>query len=163
MTFKRQALAQRIRSEVLDLERAVEAVYRHWKRAGTEPEDQDAFLNSVALNLHGFYNGVERVMELIAVDLDGATLGGVAWHAELLRQVQLEIPTLRPAVISEETRSLLDEYRRFRHRVRNIYAANLNSSQLERLVSQLATTWNTLKAELSAFAEYLDTLNSSEE
>jgi hypothetical protein len=93
--------------EVLELERAVEAVYRHWKRAGVELEDQDAFLNSVALNLHSFYNGIERVLELIVVDLDGATLGGDAWHMELLRQVQLEIPALRPAVISEETHSRL--------------------------------------------------------
>ncbi len=159
MSFKRRALAQRIRSEIPELEHAVGAGMRHWERAKSESEYQDAFLNSVALNLHGFYNGIERVMELIAVDLDGVTLGGEAWHAELLRQVELEVPSLRPAVISSETRRRLDEYRRFRHRVRNIYAANLNASQLEGLVSQLMTTWENLKTELSAFADYLDSLS----
>jgi len=160
MRFKRQALAQRVRSEIVELDRAVAAVHRHWERAGAETADQDAFLNSVALNLHGFYNGIERVMELIAVDLDGATLGGDTWHTELLRQVALEIPSLRPAVISEGTRQRLDEYGRFRHRVRNIYAANLNVSQLEPLVSRLTGTWETLKAELAAFADYLATLSA---
>ncbi|MCK5008064.1 MAG: hypothetical protein KAR73_11795 [Spirochaetales bacterium] len=113
----------------------------------------------MALNLHGFYNGIERVLELIAVDLDGATLGGDVWHTELLRQVELEVPSLRPAVISSETRRRLDECRRFRHRLRNIYAANLNASQLEGLVSQLMSTWEILKAEFVAFADYLDSLS----
>ncbi len=157
---KRKSLAQRIRSEVPELDGAVTAALRHWERASTRPEDQDAYLNSVALNLHGFYNGIERLLELIAVDLDGAALGGDAWHAELLRQVELEIPSLRPAVISRETRQRLDEYRRFRHRVRNIYAANINASQLEPLVSGLAATWEALKSELAAFADYLDSLDA---
>ena len=93
---KRRSLAQRIRSEVPELGGAVTAALRHWERASTRPEDQDACLNSVALNLHGFYNGIERLLELIAVDLDGAALGGDAWHAELLRQVELEIPRFDP-------------------------------------------------------------------
>ena len=162
MTFKRRALAQRIRSEIPELDRAVAGVLRHWRRASADGEDQDAFLNSVVLNLHGFYNGIERVLELIVVDLDGAALGGDTWHAELLRQVETEIPSLRPAVISAQTRRRLDEYRRFRHRVRNIYVANLNASQLESLVSQLATTWETLKTEFAAFAEFLDSVSGSE-
>ena len=61
-----------------------------------QPEDQVAYLNSVALNLHGFYNGIERLLELVVVDMDGAALGGDAWHAELLRQVELEIPRSDP-------------------------------------------------------------------
>jgi len=132
MRFKRKALAQRIRSEMPELDRAVEAVLRHWERAKAAPEDKDAFLNSVTLNLHGFYNGIERALELIVVDLDGAALGGDAWHTEPLRQVELEVPCLRPAVISSETRRRLDEYRRFRHRLRNIYATNLNASPTRR-------------------------------
>lgn len=56
---RRQALAQRIRLEVDELERTVAAVSRHWQRAQSSAEDQDAFLNSVALNLHSYYNGLE--------------------------------------------------------------------------------------------------------
>jgi hypothetical protein len=40
-------------------------------------EDQDAFLNSVALNLYSFYNGLERVMEWVALEMDGGTLCGL--------------------------------------------------------------------------------------
>ncbi len=72
MTGKRKSLAQRIRSELVELDGAVKTALRHWERASTRPQDTEAYLNSVALNLHGFYNGVERLLELIAVNLDGA-------------------------------------------------------------------------------------------
>src|SRR3990172_2916179 len=134
-----KALAQRIRLEIAELERSVSAVDRHWNLAKSMAKDQDAFLNSVALNLHSFYNGVERTMELIALEIDGITLGGEAWHSELLRQMQIELPSVRPALISPEIGQSLDEYRRFRHRVRNIYAANLNPQLIEPLVENLPT------------------------
>ncbi|MFN2131705.1 MAG: hypothetical protein ACK2VD_14340 [Anaerolineae bacterium] len=40
----------------------------------------------------------------------------------LLEQMAAEVPSVRPALISGETRQLLDEYRGFRHVVRNVYA-----------------------------------------
>jgi len=121
-------------------------------------EDQDAFLNSVALNLHSFYNGLERLMELVALEMDGGTLGGEFWHIELLRQMALELPSVRPAVLSAETGQLLDEYRKFRHRVRNIYAAHLSAARMEHLVKNLPSTWNQARTELLAFADFLERL-----
>ncbi len=153
-----KALAQRIRMEVDELERSVSAVARHWQRAKVATEDQDAFLNSVALNLHSFYNGLERVMELVAVEMDGGTLGGEAWHAELLRQMVLELPSVRPAVLSSDTGQRLDEYRKFRHRVRNIYATHLSAVRMEHLVESLPSTWKQARAELLAFADFLERL-----
>ena len=117
-----KALSQRIRMEIEEINRTVSAVERHWKRAKESDIDKDAFLNSVALNLHSFYNGIERTMELIALELDSGTLGGDSWHTELLRQMVIDIPSVRPAVLSSETAEQLDEYRKFRHLVRNIYA-----------------------------------------
>jgi hypothetical protein len=158
MTARWKALAQRIRVEIDELERTVSAVARHWQRAKAATEDQDAFLNSVALNLHSFYNGLERVMELVALEMDGGTLGGEAWHAELLRQMALELPSVRPAVLSSDIGQRLDEYRKFRHRVRNIYATNLNAALMEHLVENLLPTWEQVRIELLAFADFLERL-----
>jgi hypothetical protein len=141
MTARWKALAQRIRLELDELERTVAAIDRHWQRAKIAAQDQDAYLNSVALNLHGFYNGVERVMELVALEIDGGTLGGEAWHAELLRQMAMEVPSVRPAMVSSETSDNLDEYRKFRHRVRNIYAVQLDAARMEHLVEDLPALW----------------------
>lgn len=128
---------------------------RRFQKARTDP---DAFLNSVALNLHGFYSGVERSLELIALEIDGGTLGGEAWHAELLRQMQSSVSQVRPAVLSQETADWLDEYRKFRHRVRNIYATNLVPDRMQLLVRDLPSGWRRLRHELETFATFLENL-----
>jgi len=158
MIARWKALAQRIRLELDELERIVSAVARHWQQARVAKTDQDAFLNSVALNLHSFYNGLEQIMELTAIEMDGGTLGGEAWHTELLRQLSLEVPSIRPALLSLDTAQRLDEYRKFRHRVRHIYATQLNPARMEDLVVKLPSTWEQVRAELLAFADFLDHL-----
>ena len=56
-----QLLAQRIRAEVKELERAVHRAERAWQAASQNQTDQDMFIDSAALNLHGFYAGLERL------------------------------------------------------------------------------------------------------
>jgi len=156
------SLAQRIRHECDDLERVVKVVQRHWKRAKTA-RDQDAYLNSVALNLHGFYSGLERIFELVAVDLDGIKLGSDHWHTDLLRQMTVNLPKIRPPVLSRETTERLDNYRRFRHLIRNIYTMNLVPGELGKLVVPLPSLWSQIRDQLDAFANYLDQLSHADE
>ncbi len=52
-----------------------------------------------------------------------------------------DIPDARPAVISAETATILDEFRRFRHLVRNVYTFNLVPEKMENLISILPTLW----------------------
>jgi hypothetical protein len=71
-----QELSDRIRGAVEDLDRVVERTLRAWPRAQTASDDQDAYLDSVALNLHGFYSGLERLFEVIAGRVDGSVPSG---------------------------------------------------------------------------------------
>ncbi|MDH3676484.1 MAG: antitoxin [Anaerolineae bacterium] len=158
----RKALAQRIMLEVDELEQVNAVIVRHWTSAQTITEDKDAFLNSVALSLHSFYNGLERVMELVAVEMDGGTLGGAAWHSELLRQMTLEVPSVRPAVLSTDTGRRLNQYRKFRHRVRNIYTTHLDAARIGHLVDSLPQTWQQARTELLAFVEFLERLETDD-
>ena len=130
MIARYQVLSRRIELELGELERSQAAAQRHWQTARTTAIDQDAYLNSVALNLHGFYSGLERIFELIAQELDGGVVGGDAWHTELLRQMALDVPDVRPPVLQMVTADQLDEYRKFRHRIRNIYATNLDPERM---------------------------------
>ena len=66
-----------------------------------------------------------------------------------------ERPGIRPAVISDETLDSLDEYRRFRHVVRNIYAFQFDPVRLERLVRALSPAFTRARGELEAFADFL--------
>ncbi len=52
MNVRGKTLAQRIRLEINELEEIGAVIDRHWQRAMSTTEDQDAFLNSVALNLY---------------------------------------------------------------------------------------------------------------
>jgi hypothetical protein len=155
-------LAQRIRDEAAEIDQTISAVSRHWKQFKKVRVDQDAYLNSVALNLHSFYSGVERILELVAVEIDGGALGGEAWHAELLRQMTLNVPKVRPPVLNQKSGAWLDEYRKFRHRVRNIYATNLVPDRMKPLVQDLPTGWRRVRHELVAFADFLEELAKAE-
>jgi hypothetical protein len=99
-------------------------------------------------------------MELIATEMDGGALGGAFWHTELLRQMTIEVPSTRPAVLSTDTGQRLEEYLKFRHRVRNIYATQLDAIRMEQLIKELPSTWQQARAELSAFADFLERLET---
>ncbi|MGB9887889.1 MAG: hypothetical protein ACPLRW_12990, partial [Moorellales bacterium] len=43
------------------------------------------------------------------------------WHKQLLNRMTLEVPEVRPPVISKDLARTLDEYLRFRHVFRNVY------------------------------------------
>ncbi len=61
----------------------------------------------------------------------------------------------RPAVISEDTTNSLDEYRGFRHVVRNVYSFSLSAIRIEPLVKKLPDLFNTIKNELKDFLSEL--------
>lgn len=150
-------LAERIRGEVADLERVVNRILRVWPTVQTASIDQDAYLDSVALNLHGFYSGLERLFELTARHVDQSLPTGDTWRRDLLAQMSSRTE-IRPAIISPNHAQTLDEYRRFRHLIRNIYATNLQPEKMAGLVSALSSLWAGLRAELLAFADFLEYL-----
>jgi len=147
-------LAERIRSELVDLNRLVERAQEGLRRA--QRSDDDLYLDSVALNLYGFYAGLERLFELTAAIVDGAMPQGANWHQILLQQMAAEVPGVRPAVISEELRDSLDEYRGFRHVVRHVYTFSFDPVKVQKLVEQAPAVFAQLRVELLAFADFLE-------
>ena len=163
MSQRYYILARRIRYELDELERTQQAIKRHWLRSFTAGQDQDVYINSAALHLHSFYSGIERILRLIADVFDGGVLGGESWHTELLRQMQFEVPSVRPAALRFETVEMLEEYRKFRHLIRNIYATNILPERMEQLIDSLPIASEHISADLTAFARFLDRLAESKE
>ncbi len=153
-------LAMRIRNELPEIEhtlnRAMEGVNRA-KHTG-----DDYYLDGVALNLHSFYSGIERIFELIAANVDDMVPQGENWHQVLLKQMAEEMAEVRPAVISDSVRLGLDEYRGFRHIVRNVYTYKFDSARIEKLTEKAGSLFARLRAELLAFADFLEA-NEGEE
>lgn len=158
MTGIYRELAERINGEAPELDRLVARVQQRWSYSKVTPEQQDIYLEAVALYLHGFYSGIERLFELIARHVDQSQPSGDTWHRDLLAQMAADRPNARPSVISQETAIKLDEFRRFRHLVRNIYTFNLVPEKMENLVQNLPALWEQLRAELLATADYLAAL-----
>ncbi len=151
-------LIERIQGELEDLNRVIDRSEKSWQKAQFSSSEQDVYLDSVALNLHSFYSGLERLFELIARHVDLSVPEGSTWHQGLLYQMSRDVPNIRPAVISNNSTQLLSEFRRFRHLVRNVYATNLVPDKISGLMSALPVLWPALKAELTAFCNFLQVL-----
>ena len=151
-----EELVERIRGEASDLDRLVKRALMAWNQCKKISDQQEVYIDSVALNLHGFYSGLERIFELIARHVDESIPSGDLWHRDLLKQMSQEQKDLRPAVIGTGNFSSLDELRRFRHLVRNVYTFNLVPEKVEPIVSDLPALWSKVQAEILAFADLLE-------
>lgn len=147
--------AERICRELENIEEVVTRVRRALEAAGGDAVDRDLHWDAIALNLHSFYTGLERVLRHIAVQVDGHLPEGGEWHQELLRQMTIPLPRVRPAVFSNATSQRLDEYLRFRHVVRNIYAFEFDPQRIKPLAEALTDDFAQIKGELAVFIDYL--------
>ena len=152
MTYLLRDLATRIRAEIADLTHTAELARRRWDKAA----DDSDYLGSVALDLHSFYQGVERCLELVAKLIDGHVPSGQQWHQDLLTQMASEVEGVRPAVLSEQAKAPLDRLRGFRHVARNVYAFHLSPEKINGLILGLPQVLALVQADLEAFAGFLE-------
>ena len=150
--------AERIRSELANIEGVVARVRRAMEASAEDAVDSDLYWDAVALNLHDFYTGLERILRHIAAEIDGHLPAGGEWHQELLRQMAIPLPRIRPAIFSNETIKRLDEYLRFRHVVRHVYAFEFDPQRIKPLAEALTGDFAQVKDELSVFIDYLEGL-----
>jgi ribonuclease HepT-like protein len=90
-------------------------------------------LSALAALLHSFYTGVENLFRRVAVEIDGVTPQGDAWHRRLLQQMT-ESGEARPEVVSAELYDRLHPYLQFRHVFRNSYSFQLRWDKMAPLV-----------------------------
>ncbi len=119
------------------------------------------YLGTVALNLHSFYSGTERIFRDIALEIDSSLPEGSDWHRRLLRQMLADIPDVRPKLLSDRTFKMLNELCAFRHVVRNVYTFDLIPSRVEELATTLPTCLDQLRTDLQSFCQFLAALNGS--
>lgn len=153
---------QRLRTDWPDVRRAATRAKDVYGRGLRSDVDEEAFVEAAALNLHAFYSGLERTFEWIARELDGAVPRSDTWHRDLLDQMALQIPDVRPAVLGPATRTMLDDFMRFRHRIRHLYAWDISSERVAQLIAQVPHVIACLDADLEAFADFLDAASEAD-
>jgi len=154
------ALASRIPTSLNEVGIAVKRAILYSEKA--QRTGDEAYWDAVALNLHGFYTGVERIFEDIARTMEKSIPSGAEWHRDLLLQMSSKVNGIRPAVIKGEARRCLEDYRGFRHVVRNVYTFNLRPDRLQALVTDLRSCFDMLNGDLLAFANFLENLEQSD-
>jgi hypothetical protein len=83
----------------------------------TETESSAGWIRVLgfAAAIEKIYSGCERVLELVAKQVDGQSIPkSDDWHRQLLLRMKNEWPDIRPAVRGDETYKLLNDLRSFR-------------------------------------------------
>lgn len=79
------ALASRIRVSLQDVNRSVDRSLELANKA--QNTGDDGYWDGVALNLHGFYTGIEHIFKDIARTIETSLPSGSGWHIDLLTQM----------------------------------------------------------------------------
>lgn len=150
-------LHQRLTAEWANVRAAAEKAQAAYAEGGAYNVD------AAALSLHGFYSGAERILEWIARQVDGALPQGPAWHRELLGQMTLDVPGVRPPVLQKATAKQLEEYLGFRHVVRNLYTWELDTTKVKQLINRLPHTLPAVEKDLETFGRFLEAASRADE
>ena len=154
-----QALKALVEDELIALDRLAQEMGDLLAERGQRPTRTD--LRAMASMLHEFYNGVERILERLAVGFGEGLPQGSQWHSDLLPQMATAREEKRRAVIDEPLRARLKDYLDFRRFYRHAYGYTLEWNQLRWKVEMLSDTLTLLRDQLHAFFDAL-TLPSSE-
>lgn len=150
-------LTAEIRQELSRLGQLVQEIVRTWSRRESVPaEELRTYIESTALKLHNFYAGCERIFEKIADEVNGGVPKTPDWHLRLLRTMALEIPEVRPRILTSELADRLVDYLRFRHLVRNIYGFELEDDKMAPLVKEIESVYGDLKSQLQEALTFLE-------
>lgn len=149
-------LAAELRMEIERVDRTVEELERAREALAVDaPRRLEIY--GVAALLETFYTGNERVLARVASTL-GDLPTGQAWHRTLLEDATLDIPKVRPRILSLEAARGLEAYLAFRHRFRNLYLFELEITPLRRLVEGAKPAWATARVDVASFVRWLDGL-----
>lgn len=72
--------------------------------------------------------------------------------------MKLDLPGLRPAVVSPATYKLLLEFFQFRHKFRNIYGFDLDYGKLADIEKKFPPAYHQFKHEVEAFLTFVEQL-----
>ncbi len=114
----------------------------------------------VGAALDDYYLAVENIFKVIATELDGGLPAGEHWHRQLLTNMMLEVPGIRPPLLSENTVFQLDELRKFRHLFRNIYGFALDAARVADLAERVPDITKRLKQEVNCFLATMQSIYS---
>ena len=159
----RNKLIQRISDERTKIDRTIGSITELLQEIEVAtPHHRKFFEELTAKKLAEVYNGIERIFERIANEIDKHLPKGERWHTDLLTQMA-ERRQERPPVISEGTRRKLRQLLRFRHKVNNIYGDELIYEKAEEHAKPIGDLFATVSKELDTLIAFLSETEGTHE
>lgn len=152
-----QEVARDIHNELKQLSQLNLEIKTTQQLSQQQPHLNQVFCESLALKLHNFYTGCERIFKIIASELNGGLPSDYNWHQRLLSRMA-NSQNNRPAIISQDTAKQLKDYLSFRHVVRNVYGFELDRNRVNELVNHYYLVWENFNREVNEFINWLHQL-----
>jgi hypothetical protein len=149
-----RSLAADIEFELEQLTHLQQTITRVEREIERDPERADLFYENLALKLHHFYTGCEKILRLVATELNGGLPSGADWHKRLLDRMSTEREG-RPAVLTPATAQALREFLGFRHIVRNLYGFELQQERVVLLLAKYPAVWAMTVRDFRTFIQWL--------
>jgi hypothetical protein len=155
------ALFQELDGDVIELARVGERNQRAWERikmGARDPIDWGA----LGFTIHTAYGVIENYFLRVSKFFENGLPSG-SWHKALVDKMVLDIPGLRPALLTTDAdRWDVVELLKFRHRIRNLYGEDLDPAKTEAiqciaeaLFGRFPSIHGAFREKLSAIAERL--------
>lgn len=101
----------------------------------------------------------KTLAEEIAKTFENKVEDPAKYHRELLKRMYMDIPGIRPKLLSQESYRVLDEIRGFRHIFRHAYDYELDQERVDNLKQKIIMNWDHIKKDMHCFMSFLqDTL-----
>ena len=112
-----------------------------------------------AMKTQQFYTAIEDLFKQIAKSFENHIENMSNFHKEILARMNIEVPKIRPAVISNQSLILLDNVRTFRHFIRHAYDCDLDMEKLQVIQNKLIKEYKCVEKDLHNFRSYLKKLS----
>jgi hypothetical protein len=125
------------------------------ERARGMRADDAVRLESVAYQIHNFYNAIEDLLKIVAAHFENQISDNARWHTVLLQRMTQAIPGIRPVLLSQESYLLLNSLRGFRHFFRHAYGVPIDYEQLQINLNKARQLYPYLERDINQFFEAL--------
>ena len=113
-----------------------------------------------ALKVQQLYTALEDLFKQVAKAFENHLDQMGSFHKEILARMALDVPNIRPALLSQASVSVLDRIRAFRHFIRHAYDCALDPKELKLIQKLLETGFPALEKDLKVFRTYIQKLLS---
>lgn len=111
-------------------------------------------LRAASLSLSAIYNGIEKILVQLLLNLGVRIKDNYSWHTEVLKK------SVQENIISENTQKELAGFLSFRHFIRHAYSYEINPDTVETVIRKASEVTDIFFRELSKITDNTDSTDN---